>query len=216
MLKETFLSFIQGYGYYAVFTLLMIGMVGILPVPEETSMVFIGFLVAKGDLKLGWCILLAFLGTTSGMTIAYYLGWHVGAPLVQRYGIKIGFTRKRMAMAERWFKTYGKWTLAIGYFIPGLRQITAYTAGISRLPLRSFIWPAYLGAAVWTTGFISLGAYLGSRVEILKPLINRYIIWLFAAVLVFTIIYALARSKRTEKDVVWTDAGDAKDLKEEQ
>ncbi|MBZ4655219.1 MAG: hypothetical protein JG781_2578 [Peptococcaceae bacterium] len=35
MSAENFLQFIESYGYYAVFFLLLFGMVGILPVPEE-------------------------------------------------------------------------------------------------------------------------------------------------------------------------------------
>lgn len=83
MSAETFLSFIETYGYYAVFLALMVGMLGILPVPEETSMVFIGFLVSRGNLSLGWSIVFAFLGTTSGMTAAYLIGRRLGTPIIK-------------------------------------------------------------------------------------------------------------------------------------
>ncbi|ADG81367.1 DedA family protein [Thermincola potens] len=195
MSAETFLSFIETYGYYAVFLALMVGMLGILPVPEETSMVFIGFLVSRGNLSLGWSIVFAFLGTTSGMTAAYLIGRRLGTPIIKKYGKRIGITPERLAKTEKWFKKYGKWTLAIGYFVPGLRQITAYSAGITRLPYQGFALMAYIGAALWTTVFINLGAYLGEHWRALDPLLHRYTIWLFVAVLVFLIVYGWSRTE---------------------
>ena len=40
------------YGYLAIFLLLLLGIVG-LPVPDETLLLFVGYLSFKGDLRLG-------------------------------------------------------------------------------------------------------------------------------------------------------------------
>lgn len=42
----------------------------------------------------------------------------------------------------------GYWLLMIGYFIPGVRHITALGAGISRISFRPFMVFAYTGAVI--------------------------------------------------------------------
>lgn len=51
--------------------------------------------------------------------------------------------------------------LIIGYFIPGVRHLTAYLAGISRIDFQKFMIFAYSGALLWSITFISLGYELG-------------------------------------------------------
>ncbi|HTY37004.1 MAG TPA: VTT domain-containing protein, partial [Bacteroidota bacterium] len=62
---------------------------------------------------------------------------------------------------NRWFDKIGKWTLTIGYFIPGVRHFTALIAGASQLQYPSFALFAYSGGFVWSLTFITLGYYLG-------------------------------------------------------
>ena len=45
----------------------------------------------------------------------------------------------------------------IGYFIPGVRHLTAYFAGMSNLTLWRFCLYAYGGALIWIGVFIGLG-----------------------------------------------------------
>ena len=48
---ELGMEWIAQYGYLAIFVLLMLGIIG-LPVPDETILLFAGYLSFKGDLRL--------------------------------------------------------------------------------------------------------------------------------------------------------------------
>ena len=63
-------EWIVRHGYGAIFLLLMLGIIGI-PVPDETLLVFAGYLSSKGTLRLEPTIVTAFLGSACGISIRY-------------------------------------------------------------------------------------------------------------------------------------------------
>lgn len=59
------------------------------------------------------------------------------------------------------FTKVGPFLLIVGYFIPGVRHLTAYIAAINNYPYKKFAFFAYTGAFIWTFTFITLGKVLG-------------------------------------------------------
>ncbi len=152
--------FIIYYKYVALFLLLGLGLVG-LPVPDETLMIFAGYLIYQKKLLFLTSIITIFLGSLSGMTVSFFVGRRLGYPFLKKHGRKFHLTVDRLEKVERWFNRFGKWTVSFGYFIPGIRQLTAISAGISRWSYWTFIFYASIGAFVWVLCFISLGMLFG-------------------------------------------------------
>jgi membrane protein DedA with SNARE-associated domain len=72
-------------------------------------------------------------------------------------------TPDKVNRVHRWFKRFGGLTLTFGYYVPGIRHLTAYVAGASKLEYPVFAAFAYTGAVLWTATFISLGYLLGDH-----------------------------------------------------
>lgn len=159
---ETFAHFLGQYGYLGLFGLLMFGIVGV-PVPEETLLTFAGVLVYRGHLALVPTLLAAFLGSSCGITTSYALGRGVGTVVTRRFGRVIRVTPEQTARVEAWFERVGHWGLLWGYFLPGIRHLTALFAGATRLRFRDFALFAYSGALVWSLTFVTLGALAGRQ-----------------------------------------------------
>ncbi len=68
-----FQEWISAYGYFGIFVLLMLGIVG-LPIPDETLLVFSGYLIFRGKLHPTGVFVAAFSGSASGISISYLLG----------------------------------------------------------------------------------------------------------------------------------------------
>ena len=153
---ETLLAWVSHYGYAGLFGLLILGIVG-LPVPDETLLVFSGYLIYKGRLQPGLTFLTAFAGSVCGISLSYVIGRTAGHKVVQRYGRYVRINQERLERVHRWFQKMGEWLLAVGYFIPGVRHFTALAAGISDLEYGRFAVFAYGGAAVWVGAFLTLG-----------------------------------------------------------
>jgi membrane protein DedA with SNARE-associated domain len=157
---EIIYSWITHYGYFGLFSLLMLGIVG-LPIPDETLLTFSGYLIYAKKFSMPFTILSAFLGSVCGITISYMLGRSIGLFLLRKYGRYIFITPEKLDLVHHWFLRKGKWALAIGYFIPGVRHLTAYTAGATKLELREFMMFAYSGGLIWSLTFIFLGYSFG-------------------------------------------------------
>lgn len=165
---------ISTYGYGAIFLLLLLGIVG-LPIPDETILVACGYLIFKGTLRPVPAFLTAVAGSWCGISLSYTIGRGLGKGAVSRYGRHLHLTEERLARVHRWFDRVGHWALAIGYFIAGLRHLTAIVAGMSRLEFSSFAAYAWSGGAVWVLTFLTLGYVFGDRWQSIAELIHHYV-----------------------------------------
>ena len=109
------IEMISQYGYYAVFGLLALGIIG-LPVPDELLMLFIGYLSSIMVLNYSVSLLVSFMGAITGMLLSYTLGKTFGQPLIDKHGKWVGLTTKRFEKVKGWFARFGLWTLFFGYF----------------------------------------------------------------------------------------------------
>lgn len=155
-------QWIAQYGYVGIFGLLVLGIVG-LPVPDETVLTIAGYLIFQGRLRAAPTVLSALLGSVCGITLSYLLGLTTGYYLLHKYGPRIHVTTARIDLVHRWFRHLGGFTLTFGYYVPGVRHLTAYVAGASKLEYPAFAAFAYSGAAVWIGTFLGLGYFLGER-----------------------------------------------------
>ncbi len=149
------------YGSIALFVLLALGIIA-LPVPEETLMVIAGVLICRGELHPTSTAIAALAGSITGITVSYIIGRTLGSYFIHRYGSWVGITEQRYQRAHAWFERFGKWSLFIGYFVPGIRHFTGFTAGTTELEFKHFALFAYSGAIVWVSTFLSLGFFFGS------------------------------------------------------
>lgn len=184
-LTSSLVSWLLEYGSFALFILLMLGIFA-LPVPDETLMVFAGVLMAHGKLDIIPTIIAAFLGTCAGITISYLIGRTAGTFLIRKYGHWIRLTEAKMQRVHNWFEKVGRWALFIGYFIPGVRHLTGYAAGISVLEYRIFALFSYSGALIWCILFLSIGYFLGNKWIHIAELLEEQ--WTTIAFIVFGLI----------------------------
>ena len=192
---ENLFQWITTYGYAGLSGLLVLGIVGV-PVPDETLLVFCGYLIWKGDLTPHGTWLAGFAGSATGITISYLIGRSLGYGFVHRYGRYVHLTDERLHRVEQWFERIGHWFLMVGYFIPGVRHFTALVAGMSRLPFREFVLFAYPGAALWVTAFLTLGYLLGDKWKAAFATIHEYsTIVIISIVLIAIVIWWWHRRK---------------------
>ncbi|MGC8493828.1 MAG: DedA family protein [Syntrophobacteraceae bacterium] len=199
-MERFFLHWVSHYGYFGISFLLMLGIVGI-PVPDETLLALTGFLVFKHKLEMAPALAAAFGGSIFGITFSYLIGRSGGYYLVHTYGHKVGITPEKLEHAHRWMERTGKWGLSIGYFVPGVRHLTALGAGAARMKYPIFALFAYTGAAVWSTTFILVGFYFGKEWTGSSASIHRwFLIGCGALAVLLLIYYAVVRMRRRRKE----------------
>ena len=160
------------YGYFAIFGLLMLGIVGPL-IPDETILVFAGILARQGRLDYLGVLAAGYAGSVCGITLSYLLGRNGLAYLIERIPFMNRHSAKYMDRVNQWFSRYGHWTLFFGYFVVGVRHFTAVVAGSSHMRARPFALYAYSGGLLWVICFVSLGYFLGDQWERVGHLLHR-------------------------------------------
>ena len=159
-MKEAAMHWVSQHGYVGIFSLLVLGIVG-LPLPDEWLLTLSGYFIFNHTFKLVPTLTAAFLGSICGITISYILGRTFGTYLLVHYGSRFRITHDDVERVHRWFRRMGRWTLTFGYFVPGVRHLTAYVAGATELEIPLFAAYAYLGGFIWSLTFITAGYYLG-------------------------------------------------------
>ena len=132
-----------------------------LPISGEFLMSYAGYFVYQGKMNYILALLTVFVSGGAGITVTYWIGKAGGYKLIEKYGKYIHLGPERYKKTSAWFERSGSKLLVFAYFIPGIRHFTGYISGISRMPFRRFIIPAYTGAFLWGICFITLGKVLG-------------------------------------------------------
>ncbi|MFB3892841.1 MAG: DedA family protein [Phycisphaerae bacterium] len=193
-------QWVAQYGYLTIFVALMLGMLWV-PFPEETFLTAIGAIIArKSSVQFLPAALVAFAGTTAGVTMMYLLGRWAGFAFVRRFGKLIRVTPVRLKKAHDWFDRHGKWTLTFGYWIPYVRHINALVAGASRIRYREFALFAYPGGLAWVFTFISLGYFGGEMLRdkwaYIEARLRPILLGLTGLAAAAIVVYILIRRRR--------------------
>src|SRR5580704_915106 len=112
------------YGYFAIFGLLMLGIVGPL-IPDETILVFAGILVREGRLDYVAVLAAGYAGSLCGITMSYVVGRKGLLYVFEKVPHFRRHSGKYLDRVQTWFERYGHWTLFFGYFVVGVRHFTA-------------------------------------------------------------------------------------------
>jgi membrane protein DedA with SNARE-associated domain len=92
-------------------------------------------------------------------------------------------------MAEDWFNRHGILVLLFGRFVPGIRPISAYSAGFARMKLALFLPLSLTGAFLWCLTFMFAGTLLGKHWERITWLIAKYNLFLAGFAAVVAVLY---------------------------
>ena len=136
-----------------------------IPLPSEIIMPFSGYLASTGRFSLILVASAGALGCNLGSTVAYYVGYGGGRPLLERWGSYILMSHKDLEQAERFFARFGSLAVFIARLLPVVRTFIALPAGIARMPLLRFQIYTFLGSWPWCFALAWVGYRLGQAWE---------------------------------------------------
>ena len=169
-----------------------------IPFPSEIVMIPAAYMVAEtGEMSYPLVIMFGTIGALIGALINYFLAYWLGRPIVyafanSRLGHICLIDAKKVEKAEQYFDKHGAASTLIGRMIPAIRQLISIPAGLARMNLLSFVLYTSIGAAVWNSILVGIGAAFHSTVdkETLIDTIAHYshIIGIAAIIIVVAII----------------------------
>jgi membrane protein DedA with SNARE-associated domain len=142
------------------------------PVPGDSTMLLACFLAGAGALPIAATIAACFGGSTLGAVTSYAIGARLGRSY---FFLRSEWARDELRRFERGLERFGPPLLVVNRFLPGVRAVFLYGAGIGRLPPRPALAYATVSNALWV-GFIAwAGSALGSSWEEVQVVFRRYV-----------------------------------------
>lgn len=167
-LEERVIDIIERFGYLGIGLLIALETV-FPPLPSEIILPLGGFTASRGDLTLWGVMLAATLGSVVGALILYGVGYWIGRErlytLVDRYGRYALLKQSDIDKANDWFERYSSKAVLIGRLVPVVRSLVSIPAGLTRMPLPTFVLYTAIGSAIWNGILVGAGYALGSRWE---------------------------------------------------
>ncbi|WP_313361370.1 VTT domain-containing protein, partial [Empedobacter sp.] len=185
---ETILNDYQHWFYLILFLLIFIetGLVVMPFLPGDSLLFAAGMLAAAFPAQLNIYIVLGLLwiAAIAGDTVNYTIGKTLGTKLVTTkiFGKRI-IKDSAILKTEDFFTKYGSKTIVIARFVPIVRTLAPFVAGISKMHYGTFIKYNFIGGTIWVFGITLAGYFLGTI-----PFIKNNFEIVVMAIIVFSLV----------------------------
>jgi membrane-associated protein len=153
--------------------------------PGDSLLFAAGALAAIGELNvwLLWAALCA--AAVAGDAVNYWAGYMIG-PRVFRSEHSRWLDRRHLERTRRFFDNYGNKTIIIARFVPIVRTIAPFVAGVGKMGYGRFAAYNVLGGVLWVTLFVFGGYFFGNL-----PGVRRNFGLVIAAIIVVSLLPAI-------------------------
>jgi membrane protein DedA with SNARE-associated domain len=154
MTAEILIGLFVAYGYWIVFTAILLDNAG-LPIPGELLLLAFGIFAKDGQLDPVLGLVVAASAAMVGDSLGYWIGRLGGTRVLARFGHRPRFRP-------------GDASVVFGRFVIGARVLLAPLAGLTRMPFGRFLVFDCVGCLTWAGAFILIGYVSGVRLEVLQ------------------------------------------------
>ncbi len=186
------IQYFEGLSYIGVLIALILSG-HFVPIPQDVSLILLGYIVAHGYSNVGLMIFTGIIAAIIGDSILYTLAY-TGSKFGQKIEAKIrngifDFVKRRM-------EAHTFWTMFIMRFIPGLRFASAVVAGYVKIPPKKFLSYNAFSSLFYVPFFFFIGFLLEDQITRIVTAIEsarHAIVILLIAVLCLAIAAVLSK-----------------------
>jgi len=203
-MPEELVIYILKYGYLAIFVFVFSQEVGLPnPVPNELVLIFSGYLIFMGILKLPLIILAAVLGDFTGTSILYTVFYFFGIYLFNHKPRWLPIPVKSILKLKDRISKNGLTGIYIGRLTPFIRGYTSVIAGLLQIKPKVFLPIAMITASIWATTCVTIGVLLGpfwSHVAPNLSSIRYFMLLIFTTIILVVILRAFIKHKTIKNE----------------
>ena len=160
---DLFLCILDNLSYWVV-ALFMAIESSFIPFPSEVVVPPAAWKAMDPNSGMSFLLVIVFatVGADLGALINYYLAKWVGRPIIYRFAdSRLGhmclIDRKKVEVAEEYFRKHGAASTIFGRLVPAVRQLISIPAGLAGMHVGKFLLYTTIGAGVWNTVLASIG-----------------------------------------------------------
>lgn len=158
-----FLWILDNLNYWVVILFMAIES-SFIPFPSEVVVPPAAWKAMNPDSGMSFILVIVFatIGADIGALINYYLAKWVGRPIIysfadSRIGHMCLIDRKKVEVAEEFFRKHGAASTIFGRLVPAVRQLISIPAGLAGMHVGKFLLYTTIGAGVWNTVLALIG-----------------------------------------------------------
>lgn len=140
--------------------------------------------------------IIIFFAAVLGDTANYHIGKNFGHVIIRRNWIK----KKHLDKTHDFFEKHGGKTIVYARFVPIVRTLAPFVAGISKMSYKYFIKYNFVGALLWTGGFLLLGYFFGNMPIVRKNFSLVVLAIIFLSLLPPIITYISSKFSKKDND----------------
>jgi membrane-associated protein len=130
-------------------------------VPGDTVLFVAGALATTGVLNISALFFVSCLAVVSGDNANYFIGYLVRKKFTKDEDIRF-VKKKYLDRTRRFFDRYGARTVIITSFLPIVRTLAPFVAGMGFMPHSKFFWFNVVGVVLWVSTFFFAGYFFGN------------------------------------------------------
>jgi membrane protein DedA with SNARE-associated domain len=185
---------IDAMGLPGIF-ILMVAESACIPIPSETTFLFAGFNVARGEYSTFAVVATGTAANVVGSWIAYAVGYYGRVDILEKHGKKLHIKPSHLKWADDWFAKYGSATVFFTRMLPIVRTFISLPAGVARMPFWRFTILTTLGCIPWILMLTLIGKAVGANWEDWKDSLH-YVDYAVAAMIVLGALWLYVRYRR--------------------
>lgn len=128
------------YGILFAIIFIETGLVLMPFLPGDSLLFVVGSLAGAGYLHIVWVLALLFVAAVLGDSVNYHVGKYFGHRLLKRkiFG-RLLIQPEHLQKTKDFFHKHGKKTIILARFVPILRTLAPFIAGIGEMDYRTFV-----------------------------------------------------------------------------
>lgn len=194
-------AIVEAFGITSYFLLFFIifcetGLVVTPFLPGDSLLFITGSLAGIGLLNIKLLFLMMFIAAALGNITNYHIGYYFGPKILKNYQGKL-IKKEYLIKTKQYFNQFGMQVIVISRFMPVIRTIAPFLAGISKMNYKLFHLYNLIGALLWTALLLLGGYFFGN----MKAVQNNYSLVILAIVII-SFIPAMIEFVRQRKEVI--------------
>jgi membrane-associated protein len=199
-LDRTLGGVLREYGAWTYLLLFLIvfcetGLVVLPFLPGDSLLFAAGAFAGIGALSAWWLIVLLLLAAVLGNTVNYWVGHLIGPRLLaaRRQLVR----PEHLQRTHEFYEKYGAKTIVITRFVPILRTVAPFVAGLGRMPFGRFTAYNVMGGLLWVVVGVLAGDLFGN-----VPAVKNNFSLVILAIVVVSLLpafYEVLRARRAAR-----------------
>jgi membrane-associated protein len=151
------------YGILFLIIFIETGLVIMPFLPGDSLLFAAGMFAAQGSLNLYLVLALLLVAAFTGDTVNYFVGKYLGEKALQLkiFG-KTLIKNEHLEKTHSFYEKHGPKTIIIARFVPIVRTLAPFVAGVGSMKYKTFLSFNIIGAVLWVFGVTLVGYFLGN------------------------------------------------------